>query len=36
MRAYLVQLRGKKEDDGDDRLALAGRCLLPPRFMSVS
>jgi len=35
-RAYLEQLRGKDEDEGDDRLALAGRCLLPPCFLSVS
>jgi len=25
MQAYLVQLRGEDEDDGDDRLALVGR-----------
>ena len=25
MQTYLVQLRGEDEDDGDDRLALAGR-----------
>jgi len=35
-RAYLEQLRGKDEDEGDDRLALAGRCLLPHGFLSVS
>jgi len=34
-RAYLEQLRGKDEDEGDDRLALVGRCLLPPCFLSV-
>ena len=32
----LVQLRGKDEDDGDDQLTLVGRCLLPPRFLSIS
>ncbi|KAL9366523.1 hypothetical protein Peur_037722 [Populus x canadensis] len=32
----LVQLRGQDKDEGDDRLALAGRCLLPPGFLSVS
>ncbi|KAL9394107.1 hypothetical protein Peur_013392 [Populus x canadensis] len=32
----LVQLRGQDKDEGDDRLALAGRCLLPPGSLSVS
>jgi len=32
----VVQLRGEGEDEGGDRLALAGRCLLPPGFLSIS
>jgi len=32
----VVQLRGEGEDEGGARLALAGRCLLPPGFLSIS
>ena len=32
----MVQLRGEGEDEGGDHLALAGRCLLPPSFLSIS
>ncbi|KAJ6992039.1 hypothetical protein NC653_015404 [Populus alba x Populus x berolinensis] len=32
----VVQLRDEGEDEGGDRLALAGRCLLPPGFLSIS
>ena len=32
-RVYLEQLRGKDEDEGDDRLTLAGRC--PPSLFVV-